>query len=31
MNDPSTQKRLAMAGALLFFVGMVTGLFAAAA
>jgi hydroxylaminobenzene mutase len=31
MNDTVIQKRLAMAGALLFFVGMVTGLFAAAA
>jgi (hydroxyamino)benzene mutase len=31
MSEDSTQKRLAMAGALLFFVGMVTGLWAAAA
>ncbi len=31
MNETATQKRLAMAGALLFLVGMVTGVFAAAA
>ncbi len=31
MNNPTLRKQLAMAGALLFFVGMLTGLWAAAA